>query len=120
MRVGIPKNIKCLARYGTYNNICLMRCENQAHNGPFGACIPFQVMYPKPPAAPPKPVYVDVKKPEPEPKPVYGYAGYDVGAGNYKEGAYGKKVERDIERKKIRRAANAEADTQSEDTEVKA
>ncbi|KAF3288358.1 hypothetical protein TWF970_005434 [Orbilia oligospora] len=120
MRVGIPKHIKCLARYGTYNNVCLMRCENQAHNGPFGACIPFQVMYPKPPAAPPKPVYIDVKKPEPEPKPIYGYAGYDVGKGNYKEGAYGKKVKRDIERKKIRRAANAETDTQSEDTEVKA
>ncbi|KAF3251790.1 hypothetical protein TWF192_004747 [Orbilia oligospora] len=85
-----------------------------------GGWLDIRVMYPKPPATPPKPIYVDVKKPEPEPKPVYGYAGYDVGAGNYKEGAYGKKVKRDIEGKKIRRAANAETDTQSEDTELKA
>ncbi|KAK6508690.1 hypothetical protein TWF506_010769 [Arthrobotrys conoides] len=79
-------------------------------NGPFGGCTAFQVQYPEPkivPPPPPKPVVVDRTKPEP--KPDYGYAGYDVGNNNYKEGAYGKKIKRGISEKmrskKARRAA---------------
>ncbi|KAK6527449.1 hypothetical protein TWF694_004438 [Orbilia ellipsospora] len=117
MRVKIPKDIQCTAQYGEYKNVCLMRCENQAKNGPFGACMPFQVIYPKT-EAPPEPVYVD--KTKPEPKPEYGDAGYDVGAGNYKEGGYGtgNKVKREIRGMTVRRAANGE--TQSQDSEAKA
>ncbi|KAF3286283.1 hypothetical protein TWF970_009827 [Orbilia oligospora] len=57
-KVPIPKNIKCSATYGAYKNVCVLRCENFAKNGPFGACIPFQVIYPTPPSPPktsPKP-----------------------------------------------------------------
>ncbi|EPS35671.1 hypothetical protein H072_10904 [Dactylellina haptotyla CBS 200.50] len=49
MRIRIPKDIKCTAKYGNFENVCIMRCENSAPNGPFGGCVPFQVIYPKPP-----------------------------------------------------------------------
>ncbi|KAF3078837.1 hypothetical protein TWF569_010275 [Orbilia oligospora] len=121
LKVAVPKDIKCAGQYGTAKNICLMRCENYAANGPFGGCAVFQVVYPEPkikPPPPPKPVYVD--KTKPEPKPDYGDAGYNVGSGNYKEGGgYGtyKKVKRDIEAKKARRAASqADSDIDSEET----
>ncbi|EPS35605.1 hypothetical protein H072_10971 [Dactylellina haptotyla CBS 200.50] len=81
----IPKNIKCTAKYGRYNNVCIMRCENIAVNGPFGGCIPFQVVYPTPPPPPQK---VVINYDQPEAQPQYGNAGYNVGSGNYIE-SYG-------------------------------
>ncbi|KAK6541055.1 hypothetical protein TWF694_008433 [Orbilia ellipsospora] len=92
LRVAIPAGIKCGAKFGQYENVCIMRCENYAKNGPFGGCVPFQVIYP--PAAPPPP------PPPPAPvhqAPVYGNPGYNVGDGNYKEGTYGGNMKRDEE-----------------------
>ncbi|EPS39715.1 hypothetical protein H072_6493 [Dactylellina haptotyla CBS 200.50] len=48
-RIRLPKPLKCTGQYGKVKNVCMLRCENQAPNGPFGGCIPFQVIYPKPP-----------------------------------------------------------------------
>ncbi|RVD86135.1 uncharacterized protein DFL_004426 [Arthrobotrys flagrans] len=53
--VTIPKNIKCTGTYEGRENICMMRCENFAANGPFGGCIPFQLILPEPEAPPPPP-----------------------------------------------------------------
>ncbi|KAK6508749.1 hypothetical protein TWF506_010826 [Arthrobotrys conoides] len=65
-KVPIPKNIKWTATYGKYKNVCVLRCENFAKSGPFGACVPFQVIYPPPlpPKNTPKP-----PPPKPPPKP---------------------------------------------------
>ncbi|EPS42106.1 hypothetical protein H072_3969 [Dactylellina haptotyla CBS 200.50] len=54
MTINVPKNLKCSGSYGGMNNICMMRCENYAKNGPFGGCVPFQlVVKTTPPPAPP-------------------------------------------------------------------
>ncbi|KAF3914274.1 hypothetical protein AA313_de0209453 [Arthrobotrys entomopaga] len=42
--VNIPANLKCTGSYGGKDNICLMRCQNYAVNGPFGGCIPFELV----------------------------------------------------------------------------
>ncbi|KAF3925117.1 hypothetical protein ABW20_dc0100102 [Dactylellina cionopaga] len=112
LQVKIPPNIACSGAYGAVQNVCIMRCENFAVNGPFGGCIPFRVMYPPAPVVPPpapKPVVVDPTVVE-KPKIVWGDPGYNVGAGNYKEDGdkAGKppgatKVKRDVYKKKIRR-----------------
>ncbi|KAK6499983.1 hypothetical protein TWF481_010340 [Arthrobotrys musiformis] len=117
LRVQLPKNIKCTAEYGKFKNVCMLRCENYAVNGPFGGCLPFQVIYPQPQVVPaPKPQPV---KPQPshnpEPKPVYGDAGYDVGGGNYRDGDYGSDSgggyfkKREVREKKAKRAATVRA-----------
>ncbi|TGJ66308.1 hypothetical protein EYR41_007952 [Orbilia oligospora] len=126
-RVPIPKDVYCGTTYGKYENVCTMRCENYAINGPFGGCFPFQVIFPqkpkpvstetpsketKPASTPtpkPKPPSkpIDVKKPEPE--PVYGDAGYDVGKGNYDEGGekYYRRKRDEVSGAKLRRRAAA-------------
>ncbi|KAF3172488.1 hypothetical protein TWF751_005752 [Orbilia oligospora] len=53
--VTIPKNIKCNGSYEGKKNICMLRCENYALNGPFGGCLPFQLIPPEPQAPPPPP-----------------------------------------------------------------
>ncbi|RVD89737.1 uncharacterized protein DFL_000730 [Arthrobotrys flagrans] len=86
MLVKLPANLQCHGEYGRHKNICLIRCENEAVNGPFGGCVPFQID--PPPGAPvPKPTRVIVNTKKPEPTPKYRYAGYDVGKNNYDEGA---------------------------------
>jgi hypothetical protein len=42
--VNIPAGLECTGSFGGKNNICLMRCQNFAINGPFGGCIPFQLV----------------------------------------------------------------------------
>ncbi|KAK6513404.1 hypothetical protein TWF281_005030 [Arthrobotrys megalospora] len=91
IRVNLPANIKCEAKYGKHQNVCIVRCENYAVNGPFGGCVPVQVMYP---AAAPEPVPVKPEK-KPEPVPPHGNPGYNVGQGNYKENTYYKNRRRD-------------------------
>ncbi|KAF3926354.1 hypothetical protein AA313_de0202355 [Arthrobotrys entomopaga] len=49
LRVKIPLGTKCRGTVGKYKNVCIMRCENYAKNGPFGGCIPFQLDVPPPP-----------------------------------------------------------------------
>ncbi|KAK6339984.1 hypothetical protein TWF718_009371 [Orbilia javanica] len=116
LRVALPKGIKCSAEYGKYKNICMLRCENYAPNGPFGGCMPFQVIYP-PDQAEVKPtpsVIVPPPTNEPEPKPDYGDAGYDVGNNNYQDGDYGTDTtyinKREIQKKKTKRGAAARFD----------
>ncbi|KAF3931900.1 hypothetical protein ABW20_dc0100185 [Dactylellina cionopaga] len=65
--VNIPKDLKCTGSYPGHNNVCMMRCENYAQNGPFGGCMAFQLRGPgntdfdPPKPTPPKPT----KKPVP-------------------------------------------------------
>ncbi|KAJ6256512.1 hypothetical protein Dda_8374 [Drechslerella dactyloides] len=42
LQVKLPADLNCQGSYGGQGNICIVRCENQAVNGPFGGCIPFQ------------------------------------------------------------------------------
>ncbi|KAF3928284.1 hypothetical protein AA313_de0208727 [Arthrobotrys entomopaga] len=42
--VNIPEDIKCNGTFAGKSNICLMRCQNSAINGPFGGCIPFELV----------------------------------------------------------------------------
>ncbi|KAF3932045.1 hypothetical protein ABW20_dc0104683 [Dactylellina cionopaga] len=47
--VALPTNLDCKGVYGEkggYTDICIVRCENLAANGPFGACIPIQQIRP--------------------------------------------------------------------------
>ncbi|KAK6354968.1 hypothetical protein TWF696_004096 [Orbilia brochopaga] len=50
----IPADMECNGVVGDQRNICMVRCENYAVNGHFGACFPFQLVKPKP-VHPPKP-----------------------------------------------------------------
>ncbi|KAF3200178.1 hypothetical protein TWF679_001044 [Orbilia oligospora] len=48
-QVVLPANLNCQGKYGANGkvlNICLVRCENKAVNGPFGGCIPIQQVRP--------------------------------------------------------------------------
>ncbi|RVD85615.1 uncharacterized protein DFL_003932 [Arthrobotrys flagrans] len=62
-KVAMPANLNCRGSYNTGKhtaaNICIVRCENSAKNGPFGGCIPIQQVRP----APPKPIVVTVRPP---------------------------------------------------------
>ncbi|KAF3080399.1 hypothetical protein TWF569_007438 [Orbilia oligospora] len=51
LRVKLPDNMSCGGSYGGRNNICMIRCQNSAPNGPFGGCVPIQEV--QPPPAPP-------------------------------------------------------------------
>ncbi|KAK6351920.1 hypothetical protein TWF718_005063 [Orbilia javanica] len=48
--VQLPKHLNCQGKYGPkgkFTDICLVRCENKAANGPFGGCVPVQQIRPK-------------------------------------------------------------------------
>ncbi|KAK6544457.1 hypothetical protein TWF694_001152 [Orbilia ellipsospora] len=85
LKVRVPANVQCKAQYGKVSNVCILRCENSAPNGPFGGCIPFQVMYPPKPVVPPPQPTTVVVPPKETPKVEYGDPGYDVGQNNYAE-----------------------------------
>ncbi|KAK6496646.1 hypothetical protein TWF481_001637 [Arthrobotrys musiformis] len=42
LRVKLPDDMNCSGSYGGKNNICMVRCQNSAPNGPFGGCVPIQ------------------------------------------------------------------------------
>ncbi|KAF3920967.1 hypothetical protein ABW20_dc0100245 [Dactylellina cionopaga] len=42
MVVKLPSNLKCSGSYGGINTVCIVRCQNEAPNGPFGGCIAVQ------------------------------------------------------------------------------
>ncbi|RVD89635.1 uncharacterized protein DFL_000634 [Arthrobotrys flagrans] len=112
LKVQLPAKFDCNAEYGSYDSVCILRCENFAQNGPFGGCVPFQLVYPNGKPKPP-PVHVAVTKPQP--KPDYGNAGYDVGKGNYKEGDYGSSsvnLKSGSYRKKMKRVARRSAEVE--------
>ncbi|KAK6505025.1 hypothetical protein TWF481_006957 [Arthrobotrys musiformis] len=105
LKVRIPFNIKCKAQYGSIKNVCIMRCENFATNGPFGGCIPFQVVYPEPEIiAPPEVKTVTVTVGQPEPTPIEGGdAGIDVN-DNTPENSYRKRdIAEDEASEKVKR-----------------
>lgn len=56
LRVKLPDNMNCRGSYGGKHNICIIRCQNSAPNGPFGGCVPIQQVQPpaKPPQEPPR------------------------------------------------------------------
>ncbi|KAK6352575.1 hypothetical protein TWF730_009399 [Orbilia blumenaviensis] len=54
----IPTTLKCTGVSGSRRNMCLMRCENTAKNGPFGGCVAVQQ------------IITEAPKPKPLPKPV--------------------------------------------------
>ncbi|KAF3919905.1 hypothetical protein ABW21_db0208601 [Orbilia brochopaga] len=66
LQVKLPAELNCQGSFGGQGNICIVRCENQAVNGPFGGCIPFQ---------------------QPQGRNTYGNGGY--GNGGYGNGNYG-------------------------------
>ncbi|KAF3901728.1 hypothetical protein AA313_de0200485 [Arthrobotrys entomopaga] len=40
--VQLPDDLKCTGSFSGQENICIVRCENFAPNGPFGGCVPVQ------------------------------------------------------------------------------
>ncbi|EPS41828.1 hypothetical protein H072_4236 [Dactylellina haptotyla CBS 200.50] len=48
-RFAIPKDLNCRGVYGPFSgirDICMIRCQDAAENGPFGACIPAKQVRP--------------------------------------------------------------------------
>ena len=43
-QVAMPSDLKCTGKFGGKSNICTIRCQNFATSGPFGGCIPVQVV----------------------------------------------------------------------------
>ncbi|KAF3158530.1 hypothetical protein TWF788_004689, partial [Orbilia oligospora] len=41
LTLPIPSTVKCTGTFGKYKNVCMVRCQNEAVNGPFGGCVPF-------------------------------------------------------------------------------
>ncbi|KAK6499943.1 hypothetical protein TWF481_010299 [Arthrobotrys musiformis] len=66
LEMPLPKDLKCTGTYGNYKNVCMIRCENQAVNGPFGGCVPFQQVLPEPEPEAPEPETPEPEAPEPE------------------------------------------------------
>ncbi|KAK6503903.1 hypothetical protein TWF481_008903 [Arthrobotrys musiformis] len=73
----LPKNLGCAGEYKykkggkehVVKKVCMIRCENNAVNGPFGGCIP--VREKDVPAPPPKPPVAPPPKPPVAPPPEY-------------------------------------------------
>lgn len=42
LNVQMPANLQCTGTVGGMNNVCMVRCQNQALAGPFGGCVPVQ------------------------------------------------------------------------------
>lgn len=47
--VDLPSDLQCTGSFALANgnvkkNICLLRCQNPAVNGPYGACVPFELV----------------------------------------------------------------------------
>jgi len=42
-QVKLPPNLNCNGKYGDLKNVCTVRCENSAKNGPFGGSFPVQL-----------------------------------------------------------------------------
>lgn len=42
--INLPADLECTGTFGTKENICLIRCQNFAINGPFGSCAAIQIV----------------------------------------------------------------------------
>ncbi|KAF3077704.1 hypothetical protein TWF569_007861 [Orbilia oligospora] len=96
---NVPKQLKCYGKSGNLNNVCIIRIENMAKNGPFGGCLPIQIVDQAPDAPPPAPA-PEPDKPAPEPpkphvyvidKPVVELKYADPPSVNYGNSAYYKR-----------------------------
>ncbi|KAJ6264592.1 hypothetical protein Dda_0741 [Drechslerella dactyloides] len=38
----MPEDLKCTGKYGDMDRVCIVRCQDDAPNGPFGGCVAFQ------------------------------------------------------------------------------
>ncbi|KAK6499398.1 hypothetical protein TWF506_004025 [Arthrobotrys conoides] len=48
-QIALPADMNCRGKYGAkgkVENICIVRCQNRAANGPFGGCVPIQQVRP--------------------------------------------------------------------------
>ncbi|KAK6522604.1 hypothetical protein TWF281_002042 [Arthrobotrys megalospora] len=77
LRVKLPAGMNCGGSYGGQNNICMVRCENSAPNGPFGGCVPIQLVAP-----PPEPQPEPPREETPDPPPHEGGDNTDDYNGN--------------------------------------
>ncbi|KAK6536348.1 hypothetical protein TWF281_000588 [Arthrobotrys megalospora] len=61
--INMPQDLNCQGESGTVKDLCIVRCENNAENGPFGGCIPVQQIRPvKKPVATKKVVVITSAK----------------------------------------------------------
>ncbi|KAK6521721.1 hypothetical protein TWF506_001925 [Arthrobotrys conoides] len=67
---NVPKQLKCYGKSGNLNNVCIIRIENEAKNGPFGGCLPIQIVDQAPDEPPPAPPPTP-EKPNPAPPPPF-------------------------------------------------
>ncbi|KAK6513730.1 hypothetical protein TWF506_008169 [Arthrobotrys conoides] len=98
LKLKIPRGIRCTGTSGPHKNVCIMRCENYAVNGPFGGCIPFRVVNlpeeQKPVTEHP------INKPVEKPQAIdYGYKPVPAQAAN---GGYYKRDVEDVDPNKLR------------------
>ncbi|KAK6356807.1 hypothetical protein TWF718_001148 [Orbilia javanica] len=118
LKVQFVDKIECKGSFGDVHNVCLLRCENLAPNGPFGACIPFQVINrggdaENPPKKPTDKPENPPNKPTPKPEPAkpepdntdYGYVDVTKNndGGDDETGYYKAKVKRSRAIRKVRR-----------------
>ncbi|KAK6499005.1 hypothetical protein TWF481_011574 [Arthrobotrys musiformis] len=91
-----PRGQICNGKSGSYNNVCIMRCENFATNGPFGGCIPFRVVnIPPPPPEQPPPEPKPIDKPVEKPEAIdYGYKAQPVQGAADNHGYYKRELNR--------------------------
>ncbi|EPS45509.1 gas1-like protein [Dactylellina haptotyla CBS 200.50] len=40
----MPAGVQCTGTVGGQNNVCMVRCQNNARAGPFGGCVPVQMV----------------------------------------------------------------------------
>lgn len=53
----MPAGVTCTGEMAGMSAVCMVRCQNPARAGPFGGCVPVQMVQPAPAAAPgPDPV----------------------------------------------------------------
>ncbi|KAK6347950.1 hypothetical protein TWF718_005770 [Orbilia javanica] len=49
LKVTMPEKLQCKGKHGDLENICIIRCQNTAANGPFGGCFAVQDVGEQPP-----------------------------------------------------------------------
>ncbi|KAK6542411.1 hypothetical protein TWF694_006366 [Orbilia ellipsospora] len=68
MVIQLPEDLKCTGTSGGMSNMCIVRCENFAPNGPFGGCVAVQQI-PNPPKETTTVTVTDVPGPTGTPTP---------------------------------------------------
>jgi len=80
--VSLPANMACTGIAGAITGICMVRCQNPVHAGPFGGCVPVQQV--APPVGPPPPAASEAPEmPRPSLVPLGHGRSLAVSQGNY-------------------------------------